>query len=225
MGSEDRILNIEFCPPGQLRMRKVVTRSGWSWRVKYRSVKLGRAVEAEGHEAPVFCELDCDPRFRTFREQPCLITFLLHGEEHDHYPDALAVPHAGMEELWEIKLARYAQRQDVADRTALMSAQLPLWGYQYKLKIADESARQPAKKNREEIVSYAHRPVSIVERELILRECNNLGGITWGAACNGDYGRFGQYIVCRLFIDGLLTFDLNKRLVPETRFILRVGGS
>lgn len=222
--STSRILTIEFCPPGKLRMLKVVTRSGNRWRVKYWSVKLGRVVEAELNEAPVFCELDCDPRVRTFREQPCRITYLLKGEKHEHFPDAIVSYFSGPEELCEIKLAKDAKTSEVKDRTALMCAELPIWGYEYTLRIAEESARQPAKRNREEIVSYADRPVSIVERELIVRECTRLNGVTWGTACNGDYGRSGPYMLARLFIDGLLTFDMNTRLDPNTRFVLRDGG-
>jgi hypothetical protein len=186
------------------------------------SAKTGGQVHGEGYEPIVFDELEADPFVKTYRDQPCRIFYLLGGVEQTHIPDALVVPYVGLKELIEIKLKRYVTREVVA-RTELMTWGLPAFGYSYSLRIVEDYKKEPQRSNRSNIIHFSGRPVSLYERELITQICEDEGTVTWGDAFSGRFGPFGREILGRLFIEGVLFFDLAKPLNPETRFFLRKG--
>jgi len=225
--SNDRILRIGFTEPGQDRIRNIVTRSRSivttiSWSVKS-DCHVDRQVHGEGHESVILEDLECDPMYRTYRDQPCRIFYVLNGIEQEHIPDVLAIPHVGLEELIEIKLRRFVTAE-VDARTALMTRCLPALGFRYSLRIVEDYKKEPQRSNRSILIHFSGRPVTLYERELITQTCENEGGVMWMDAFNGRFGRFGREILCRLFIEGVLSFDLATPLVANTRFYLRNGG-
>jgi hypothetical protein len=226
----DGILRIEFPRAGLSRIRRIVTRSRFRSTRKIHAFKAGDDlaggdVEAESPgEDAVYSYLDCDPAVKRIRDQPCHIYYVLDGQEQDHFPDARITPFFGMEELGEFKYKAEAATPEVANRTALMKRCLPEYGFRYGVHIIDDALKEPQRSNREKILSFCTRPVTLIERELMIRECTRADSLTWGNACLGAYGDFGRYILCRLYLEGILSCNLDHPLNESTRFYMRDGG-
>lgn len=81
------ISNIVFPKPGQLRSRKVVSRSRARPTGKYPSWKMRRMVQWESeNELNAFRLLDCDPDVTRFHEQPCEVMYVLGGQRTSYGP-------------------------------------------------------------------------------------------------------------------------------------------
>lgn len=220
----EAILSITFCAPGQLRMRKVVKRSNARHTAKFPSVKAGRILQAESEgELSVFRMAECDFRFARFEDQPCEIIWWDGEQERSHIPDLRVFLTDGAKELWEIK-RRAGITPDVEKLTAFLEVALPRHGYRYRLVEAEEAETKPARRNRALVTHFGYRPVDLREREIVRVLLEKNGSISWGEAFDGICGRFGREILCRLIIEGELTFDLNRELMLDTRFYLRDGG-
>lgn len=213
------LITIEF--PETIRSRKVVTRSRARPTGKYPSWKMGRMLQWESvAELNAMRLLDADPSVPFFAEQPLLLRYQLRGESRLHYPDQLVKRDTGSKELWEIKSERDAAREDVAARTALLRAGLPTYGYEYRLVYAEELRRQPRLSNVLEILKWGRGAITAVERERIRALLTRAPAVTWGAAVSGAVGRSGRQVLCRLVLEGMLAFDVNKRLALDTPFTL-----
>lgn len=200
------------------RARRVVTRSRARSTGKYPSWKMGRMIEWESeNELNAFRLLDVNPAVRSFREQPCEIRYVLHGELHRHYPDALVELDTG-NELWEIKPEREAIAQDTVDRTQLLSGALPNHGFRYRVAIAEDLRREPRLTNAKILLRHGRSEISPLDRERVRLALLPTGYVTWGFVLNGALGYQGRSHICRLALEGLLAFDFEQPLVEATRF-------
>ena len=86
------VMAIIFPDLGQLRSRRVVSRSNSHSAGKYPSWKMERVFHWESvHELNAFRLLDCNPGVTKYGEQPCAIEYVMDGVERVHYPDILAI--------------------------------------------------------------------------------------------------------------------------------------
>ncbi len=213
------LITIEF--PEAIRSRKVVTRSRARPTGKVPSWKMGRMLQWESvPELNAMRLLDADPFVRFFAEQPLTLRYRLNGESRIHYPDLLVERDNDLKELWEVKSAKDAAREEVAARTRLLQAALPTYGYEYRMVYAEELRRQPRLSNALEILKWGRGPITAVERERIRAILNRLPAVTWGAAVSGALGRSGRHSLCRLVLEGTLAFDVNEKLRLDTQFTL-----
>jgi hypothetical protein len=218
------IKSILFPAPGQIRSRKVVSRSNARSAGKYPSWKMGRMMHWESsNQLNAFRLLDCDPNVTSYSEQPCQITYIMDGVERIHHPDIL-ITTAGTKRLWEVKPRSKALEPEVLARTALLSRALPKWGYAYRMMFAEDLARQPHLSNAILLLSLAKRTVSDCEWENVKRTVAEQGALVWSQACAGNYGRNGREILCSLVLRGALTIDMNFPISPATEFTTRKGG-
>ena len=218
------IINMVFPGPGQLRSRKVVSRSSARPKGKYPSWKMGRMVQWESeNELNAFRLLDCDPDVIRFYEQPCEVIYVLDGQARSHYPDILVVK-SGRKELWEVKPESEEQEQRIAARTALLVHGLPLWGYTYRVVLAKDLAMQPRLTNSHFLLGLGRHKVTECEQEFISRALKRQGRLLWSDACRGGYGPWGREILCGLVLRGVLTIDLNSPITPGTRFVAGKEG-
>src|ERR1039457_2276067 len=82
------IRSILFPAPGQMRFRRVVSRSNARSAGKYPSWKMDRMMHWESNnELNAFRLLDCDPNVTSYSEQPCRIAYVMDGVERIHFPD------------------------------------------------------------------------------------------------------------------------------------------
>ncbi len=217
------ISNIVFPESGHLRFRNIVSRSSARPKGKYPSWKMRRMLQWESeNELNAFRLLDCDPDVTRFHEQPCEIMYVLDGQTRSHYPDIL-VEKNGRKELWEVKPESQAQAPEVASRTTVLIQELPLWGYTYRVVLANDLAQQPRQGNASVLLGFGRRAVTDGEQEFIRRVLAQRGSLLWSDACRGEYVPRGREILCSLVLRGVLTIDLNLPISPSTRFFARKG--
>ena len=220
-GRNTAISEIVFPTSGQLRSRKVVSRSRARPAGKYPSWKMRRMVQWESeNELNAFRLLDCDPDVMRFNEQPCAITYALDGQLRCHYPDIL-VETKGRKELWEVKSEARAKELEIATRTKLLIEELPRWGYTYLVVLAKDLAIEPRLANAGFLLRFGRSAVSNCEREFIRQTVKRYGSLRWSDASSGKYGPRGREILCSLVLRGVLTMDLNSPISSSTRFIAR----
>lgn len=219
MKAVPELITIEF--PEAIRSRKVVTRSRARPTGKFPSWKMGRMLQWESvAELNAMRFLDVAPSVRSFAEQPVVVRYSLNGESRIHYPDLLVEHDNGLKELWEVKSAKDAAREEVAARTSLLQAALPPYGYEYRMVYAEALRQQPRLSNALEILKWGRSPIAALERERIRALLTQLPAVTWGAAVSGTLGQSGRHSLCRLVLEGMLAFDINEKLGFDTRFTL-----
>ena len=218
------IRSILFPAPGQMRSRKVVSRSNARSAGKYPSWKMGRMMHWEsGNELNAFRLLDCDPNVTSYSEQPCRIAYLMDGVERIHFPDIL-VTTTGGKQLWEVKPRSNALEPEVLARAGFLSRVLPRWGYEYRTVLAEDLARQPRLGNAKLLLSLGKRAVTDCEWEDVRRTMAEQESLVWSEACAGNYGPKGREILCGLVLSGVLAIDMNVPISLTTEFVPRKGG-
>jgi hypothetical protein len=218
------IKSINFPDPGQVRSRKVVSRSNARSTGKYPSWKMGRMIHWESiNELNAFRLLDCDPNVTSYSEQPCQIVYVIGGVERVHYPDIL-VATTGRKQLWEVKLRSNALVPEVLARATFLSHALPRWGYEYRTVFGEDLARQPRLNNANLLLSLGNLAVSDCEWEDVRRIVADQGALVWSEASSGNYGAKGREILSSLVLRGVLTIDMNSPISPATEFVPKNGG-
>ena len=213
-----RILRIVFSSAEQVRSRRVVTRSRFRPTGKYPSWKMERMLQWESmNELHAFRLLDCDPRVTVFTEQPCEIIYVDGTETRRHYPD-IYVEIDGSQELWEVKAEREASRGEMLTRTELLTSGLQQYGFTYRVLLDHELAKQPRLETAKTLLRYGRRTASDNEREYVRLALKSKGHLSWSEVCEGAFGTHSREIVCRLALEGVLSFDLDSPLGPSTQF-------
>ena len=216
--SPNAITAIEFPSESGTRARRVVTRSRARSTGKYPSWKMGRMVQWESHnELNAFRLLDANPAVYTFQEQPLTIHYCLNGEAQKHYPDVL-VDLGATRELWEVKSATEAAKPEYAQRTGFLSEALPNQGFVYRMVLAEDLAREPRLSTVLTLLKYGRQPISLIEREQVRLLLNATGRIPWGAACTGELGPRGRFLLARLALEGELQLDVEQPLTDQNAF-------
>jgi len=217
----DGVLDIVYPKPGKPRARKVVSRSNARPTGKFPSWKMNRHMQWESlHERNAMRLLDATPAVRAFHEQPLTLHYVLHGQRHLHYPDLLVQTDKG-QQLWEIKPAEEARRDEFVERTQLLCACLPARGFDYRLVVAEQLAQEPRLSNAVTLLKFGRQPVGDLERERVRQILLSAPGISWAAASHGVLGARGRAVLCRLALEGVLYIDMNRKLDGTTDFKTR----
>src|SRR5271166_2689897 len=210
-----RVLRIAFSPPEQVRSRRIVTRSRFRPAGKYPSWKMERMLQWESmNELNAFRLLDCDPRVTVFTEQPCEIVYVDGAETKRHYPD-IYVETDSSQELWEVKAECEASLSEVLTRTQLLTRGLQQYGFTYRIVLDHELAKQPRLDNAKTMLRYGRRTASDNEREYVRLVLKSKGHLSWSEVCEGALGIHSREIVCRLVLEGVLSFDVDLPLGPS----------
>lgn len=174
----DSVLEIFFPDGENVRSRKIVTRSRARPNGKYPSWKMGRMMQWESiNELNAYRLLDADPAAIAYHEQPLTIRYRLNGKEHTHYPDTL-VQWGASRELWEIKPSKQALRPEYIERTRLLENALPQLGFEYRLVLAEDLAKEPRLSNVLTLLKYGRAPVPELAWEQIRRAIGTGGKLT-----------------------------------------------
>src|SRR5271157_3271879 len=221
VSSGRRILRIVFASAEQVRSRRVVTRSRFRPTGKYPSWKMERMLQWESmNELNAFRLLDCDPRVTVFAEQPCEIVYVDGAETRHHYPDIYAEVDSNRE-LWEVKTEGEASQSEGSTRTELLTSSLLEYGFTYRVVLDHELAKQPRLDNAKTLLRYGRRTASDDEREYVRLVLESKGHLSWSELCDGAFGTHSREIVCRLVLEGGLSFDMDLPLGPDTQFLER----
>jgi hypothetical protein len=217
-GLRGAVLELLYPEAGKLRSRKVVSRSRARATGKFPSWKMGRMIQWESvNELNAYRRLDATPDANAFYEQPLMIRFVLDGETHIHYPDVL-VDWGRRKELWEIKRNSDATNPVFANRTRLLAAALPQYGFGYRMVVAEELSREPQLSNSITLLKHGREAVCEIAREQVRQILLSTLSITWESATNGDLGRKGRAVLARLALEGYLAFDTTLPISSTTRF-------
>lgn len=211
---ETKLISIEF-GEGQ-RMRRVVSRSNCRVTGKHPSWKRKCMAYWESPlERDGFRRLDADSLVVAYEEQPAKITYMVSGKTLTHFPDVL-ITSEGSHEFREIKTDRDAERCEIRERTAIMTDLLPRAGYNYRIWLESEIRTQPALNNDFYLITFGRHPVPIQFREIIRRLFDVNPSIPWGFLTRETGTNKGVEYISRLVLEGMLTFDRNTPLTPES---------
>ena len=214
----DRIVSIEYPEDGEVRARKVVTRSKARSTTKYPSWKMARMTQCESsYELFAHRLLDANSAVRSFTEQPLTIRYILAGVAHRHYPDILVQLTSGSQELWEVKSKKEAVEPEIQARTSFLQAALPDYGFAYRIVLGEDLCREPRMSNVRQMLTWGRSSISLLEYELMRGALALKPSISWAEA-QSILGPRGRYIVARHVLEGSLTFDLDAKLTPATVF-------
>jgi hypothetical protein len=165
----ESVIRIELPPQGQLRSRKVVTRSRTRFAGKYPSWKMRRMIQWESFgELKAFKLLDCDPDVRSFSEQPFTIFYRLAGRWRRHYPDIL-VETRRSKEVWEVKTDRDILPTEFEVRTAILQKELPKLGFEYRVVDRGYYGAPMRLAHAETLLRFGRRETTLFDRELVRR--------------------------------------------------------
>lgn len=207
---DGRITAVEFNPEYE-RMRKVVSRSNARVTGKWPSRKAGRMVQYDSvHERNAFKLLETSPEVRSYKEQPCMIDYEMNGEKHYHIPDIL-VDFGTRLELWEVKTAAQSKDPEVMQRTALMSRELPKFGYDYRVIIGEDLARKPRLANISYLLRHGRRPATLLQRERLYQVFRAaVGKLSLGMFQKGGQAADLRSTMCHLILIGILSIDIDQ---------------
>lgn len=214
---QEGLCTIEWADDGT-RARRVVTRSNARVTGKFPSLKNGRMAHWESSlERDAFLLHEIDPSVSAYREQPAQITFLMGGKIRAHFPDLFVSTTTGGI-FREVKGSDEAKDPEVVERTAVLSAMLPLQGYRYELFSETNIRAQPRLENAGFVLRYGRNAVDPVAQETIRRVFLEAGGsITWGVLSTRIFGQYSIARVCRLILDGALTVDFDNEFSENAR--------
>ncbi len=225
----DFIERIEFAAAGQ-RCRRVVSRSNMRPTGRFPSTKMGRHMHWDSvHELNAFRLLESDATVRSYAEQPCVVHYRLDASHHRHYPDILVVAQ-DRKMLWEVKTLEDASRPDIARRTALMTREMPRFGYAYQLVLARDLGRQPRLANAKTLVRQARQTLSFETKEGIRRLFQGRSAVTWEDVASGALRPLLLADAYALVVAGELCIDIDRPLGPGSVFAVSptsrlLGGS
>jgi len=205
---------------GELRSRRIVSRSRARATGKYPSWKMDRMMQWESqHELNAFRWLDVDPAVTAFHEKPFTIRFSFDGRLCLRYP-ALLVERLHCREVWDLRPNVKLLEPSVTAENAFLRSELPALGFEYRAVDAELLVRQPRLSNALTLLRYGRMPVPDVSREHVRRILQVTPMAFWQSAINGDLGQHGREILCRLTLEGVLLFDIEKELLPTSAFRL-----
>lgn len=212
--SDCSVTSIAFAPPGELS-RKVVKRSNARVTFKYPSWKMQTSLQCESeNERNCMLYLDMSPHVISFRPQPCVIDYVMHGQAHAHYPDFYVETHSG-QYLIEVKTSSGLD-QHIRDRSDLLTKLLPNYGFQYHVVIAELIDNPVFLSNAWYIKRNGKIQMPMLAREQLRRLFQSMGGIPWRSLQSTSENPYLNQYVCQLILEGLLVVDLTKPITAET---------
>lgn len=175
------------------------------------------------HELNFYRLAECDARVKQVRDQPCAIEYCLNGIERTHFPDSLVVTDEGAT-LCEVKTAKEAAQEEVAERTRLLTRLLPHWGYQYRIVLAEDLGAKPRLENACHLLRFGRKALSFELREFFRRIVDSTREFSWCHLVAGRYAPLSAAHACRLVLDGALHINFMVRLQDQSLCVERCPG-
>lgn len=217
-------VQIVFPTDGQIRSRKVVTRSRARATGKFPSLKMKRMLQWESiNELNAFRLLEVNPAISAYIEQPCTVYYQINGETYRHHPDILVFTRH-RKEFWEIKANAEAKHPDVVERTKLLTQVLPNYGYQYRVVLGEDLGQKVRLENIKSILAYGRKDISTHFREKVRLIFCQHREIKLGELIEISKGKIGRNQIYRLILDGDLSCDLESQQLTSLSILRHAGG-
>ena len=205
-------------PPGQLRVRRIISRSRAIATGKYPSRKLGRwvhwesKVERDGQRL-----VDAAPQVSSFSEQPVKIEFGHEGFLLAHIPDLFVRFDLGLPWLVEFKDDDDPELDFAQARANLLAAPLAVIGFTYLLVMRSELRREAHIANALWLRRHGRRPLDVVSWERARRMFSESRWMSVREFCAADArGRESVRAVAALILAGDIRVDMAEPIGPET---------
>lgn len=190
-----------------MRVRKVITRSGKRIRVKFPSSKLNRMVHCESPlERDAVYHFEYHPLVESYQEQPSVEYYYdAAGAQHRYYPDFQLNFTDGRVLLVEVKPVRYLTIKKVRDQLTYVAARFAEQNRLFRVMTEQEIRREPLFSNLKELhqsckTSAEQVPASVLSTRLT-------GGPSWLLGKLSDI-MSGKNMVLRLVRSNHLQVDL-----------------
>ena len=220
---KDGIRSIEFAPNGETS-RKVVGRSNARPTGRYPSHRMKRMIQWDSpYELYAYRLLDIDFGVLEFREQPCVIHYCLAGQNQRHFPD-IFIRTRDAKMLLEVKTSGEASRPEISSRTKFLINELPAYGYQYSIVLAEDLRREPRLKNARLVLRLGRSSLTLEQREFARRLFEAAPSLRWGDLQSGHFSPLGIEQCCRLVLEGVLRLNLDDPIGPDTKVVRTIPG-
>ena len=219
---KDAVLSILFPKDGQLRMRKVVSRSNANPSFKHSSITENRPIHAESrNELNAILMADVDPENISICEQPSCITYCLDGVVYKHYPDLL-IRTKDKSKFIEIKEAKEANEPEVKARTILMEKELKKYGYEYWVLVESDYKAEPRLTNSRFLHRKGYNEIEVTTKASALKALFQLDTTTL-KVIKERLKSYSEKVIARLIIEGYLIINIDETWNDET-LVVFAGG-
>lgn len=204
-------LTIKLPPAGELRIRRILSRSAPRPITKYPSVRLGRSVHCESALEVEAAELlDACAGVTSFAEQAAEISYEWGGESHRHVPD-FVVEAGGKKAFVEVKYSSTVTAVEQT-RTQILKCGLKAMGYDYYLVTEAHLSRGAYLDNARYLLRRGRQPVPERARVRLYCRAQSTG------LCLGELSGTDELNhVAAMLLGGALTIPMEGRLHPGTR--------
>lgn len=212
-------IQVEYPPKGEIRVRRLVSRSAPRPITKYPSVRLGRSVHCESSLEADLAELfDACAQVSKFGEQPVLIRYEMAGASHWHVPDFLAQAKHGKAFI-EVKFAKDVTPEVMA-RTDFLKAALRSDGYEYYLLTERQIHRDSYLENARFLLRRSRYPVAKHREMELFSQIRTAQMLPLSVFMAGD----DLVHISKMILDGVLSVPMAVPLAPATPVTIAKKG-
>lgn len=216
-----RLVSVRRAEPGEMA-RKVISRSNMKATYRTSVARFPFPIDCDSAYEAEFVRLAAmELSIHHVLPQPAKIEYEIAGKLCLHYPDFLTL--GSSKTFWEIKTAREAQLPEYFVRTELMKAELPRFGYRYRVAIAEDLFFQPRRTNLFRVAKMARAAPPLCPTTVIA----GLGRtpMTWGEIVDGAVSPLSPSLACSLVQTGHLTFNADVAWTLATVFTAVAASS
>ena len=215
---ENRVIEVKKLKYGELRSRKIISRSNTKPTIKYPSWKARRMLHCESrNELNVFYLLDADPSIDFFSEQPLKIVYLEDGERKLHYPDVLVIRKNSFE-LLEVKEDLSKEPPSLFKRTQILKEGLQTFGYRYRLvcgrKVKEDNIKLS---NAKYLLLHGRVKTNVIDYERTRRFFIENKTAYWQSFLYEKETKNNLGILCNLILKGLICYDESLLIGASTQ--------
>ena len=163
-------IRIQLPANGEIRARKLISRSRRVMTGKYPSWKMRRLIHWESRlESKVFRLLDVCPGVKKFSEQPFTIHYVVDGCWYAHVPDVAFLTCDGTLWILEIKSELDRGLADALARAEVITPRLKCLGFNYAVVKQRDIAAGTSLCNAETLLRFGRAAPSVIAHQTISR--------------------------------------------------------
>lgn len=207
-------ISLQLPADGELRARRVISRSAPRPTTKVPSIRLGRSVHCESALEVDAAELfDVCSSVKMFGEQPLTIHYEMAGKRYTHIPDFLVRTDDGAAFV-EVKYVIDID-EDVYTRTWVLKKSLIELGYHYYLVTENELRQGHYLTNARYLLRRGRAKVPDTIKYQLISRLRSGEQLTWGRLTTTE-----QFHAARLILEGVLWVPMHLPILVNTPLVL-----